>query len=238
MEEQVEALVQKTWAKYQTLPQNQRLLIAVSGIPGSGKTTLAKSVTNLINGLSSSTPPGDSAIASFIPMDGYHYSRAHLSSMSDPQNAHARRGAEFTFDGASYLTLVQKLRTPISPSSTTIYAPSFDHALKDPVESDISIPPSSRILIFEGLYLSLDKSPWKEAARLMDELWFVEVDFEIAGARLAKRHVRAGLVENEEAGWRRARENDLVNGQQIVDNRLGGISEVVRSREDERWKDT
>lgn len=202
-----------------------------------GKTTLAKTVATNLNTLASVTATGSPAIACFIPMDGYHYSRAHLSSMPDPKNAHARRGAEFTFDGPSYLTLVQKLRAPITSSSATIFAPSFDHALKDPVADDIPILSTSKVLIFEGNYLSLNKEPWNKAAALMDELWFVEVDFEIAGARLARRHVKAGLVENEEAGWRRARENDLVNGQEIVDGRLKGISEVVRSWEDEDWKD-
>ena len=31
-------------------------------------------------------------------MDGYHYYRSELDEMSDPELAHARRGAEFTFD--------------------------------------------------------------------------------------------------------------------------------------------
>jgi len=36
MEEQVDRLVQKTWAKYKDTPKSKRLMIAVSGIPGSG----------------------------------------------------------------------------------------------------------------------------------------------------------------------------------------------------------
>lgn len=36
MDEQVERLVKKAWAQYQETPKSKRLLIAVSGIPGSG----------------------------------------------------------------------------------------------------------------------------------------------------------------------------------------------------------
>jgi len=117
-------------------------------------------------------------------MDGYHLTRAQLSAMPDPAYAHSRRGAPFTFDGEAYLTLIKLVRQPITTSSKTVFAPSFDHAIKDPVENDIAIEPSTRVLVFEGNYLSLNKEPWNMAARLMDERWFVEVAFGIAKKRL------------------------------------------------------
>ena len=112
----------------------------------------------------------------------------------------------------------------------------FDHAVKDPVADDIPIHPSARILIFEGNYLSLGSgaTEWREAAKLMDELWFVDVDFHTAKRRLVSRHIQAGLADNEESAARRAEENDLVNGKQIVDGRLE-VHEVVKSQEDENW---
>jgi pantothenate kinase len=198
-------------------------------------------------------------------MDGYHLTRAQLSALPDPVTAHARRGAEFTFDGASFLTLVRRLRGPRSnqqlPSSSSsflsspprsadgvlnsddgdddngiIYAPSFDHALKDPVENSISILPlpAHRIVVVEGIYVLLDKSPWREAAELMDLKVFVKVDREIARGRLARRHVAAGIVETLEEGDRRARENDLVNGD-MIESLLMPVDEVLESREDVRW---
>lgn len=212
-------------------------MIAVSGIPGSGKTTLAAVVAKRLQELYArqSSKKDDSApLATFIPMDGYHLSRAQLDAMPDPITAHARRGAAFTFDGASFLSLVHSLRSPITSSTPTLHAPSFDHAKKDPVENDIAIPPSTRLIIFEGNYLSLNKSPWKNAAQLMDELWFVEVDFDVARKRLVRRHVRSGIAEDGESAGRRADENDLVNGREIVKNRLE-VQEVIQSREDRKW---
>lgn len=167
-------------------------------------------------------------------MDGYHLSRAQLSAMPDPTHAHARRGAAFTFDAPSFLSLIKLVRAPLTASTPIIYAPSFDHALKDPRENDIPIPPSTRILVFEGNYLSLGEGCWKEAAALMDELWFVEVDFEVARRRLVPRHVKAGIAADEEAADRRVTENDLVNGEHIVKGRLK-VDEVIVSKEDDRW---
>ena len=68
----------------------------------------------------------------------------------------------------------------------------------------------------------------------MDELWFVDVDFETARQRLVDRHVKAGIAEDEQDAQKRVTENDLVNGKEIVDGRLE-VQEVVVSREDETW---
>ena len=176
-------------------------------------------------------------IATFLPMDGYHLTRAQLSAMPDPHTAHARRGAAFTFDAPAFLGLVKRLREPLCPETATIFAPSFDHAVKDPVANDIPIPASSRIIVMEGNYLSLGTGApeWKEAAEMMDELWFVEVKEDVARERLVKRHVTSGIAPDLEAGYRRADENDLANGREIIEGRLP-VTEVIHSREDSGWK--
>ena len=170
-------------------------------------------------------------------MDGYHLTRAQLSAMPDPHTAHARRGAAFTFDAPAFLELVKKLREPLCPETGTIYAPSFDHAVKDPVADDIPIAPTSRIVVMEGNYLSLGKGApeWKEAAGMMDELWFVQVDEDVARQRLIHRHVESGIAANEDEAARRADENDLVNGKEITEGRLE-VDEVIYSRDDPHWR--
>ncbi|KAG9243016.1 phosphoribulokinase/uridine kinase [Calycina marina] len=235
MEEQVDRLVEKVWTKFQSLPHDQRYIIAVSGVPGSGKSTLAATVSARLNTLHTTASPSTPEIAAFIPMDGYHFTRAQLSAMPDPAHAHARRGAAFTFDSSSFLSLVQSLRSPLLSSTPVISAPSFSHALKDPVANDIPIPPSTRILVFEGNYLSLGEGDWMSAAGLMDELWFVEVDFEVAAKRLIPRHVKAGIAKDEEEARKRVWENDLVNGREIVEKRMR-VDEVVVSVAEESWK--
>jgi pantothenate kinase len=166
-------------------------------------------------------------------MDGLHLTRAQLSQMADPATAFARRGAAFTFDADGWLGLVQRLRAPVVDASDVL-APSFDHAVKDPVADDIRVGPEKRIVVLEGNYVLLQDGRWKEAAALLDERWFVSVDEDVAGRRLVARHVAAGIVSSEEEGWERVRGNDLLNGREIV--RLKGVvDEEVVSREDARW---
>ncbi|CAP99062.1 hypothetical protein E8E15_005235 [Penicillium rubens] len=236
MDQQVDRLVNKTWAKFCSTADDARLMIAISGIPGSGKTGLATMMAARINKIyTSENPKTPTPIAIALPMDGYHLTRAHLAAMPDPVNAAARRGAAFTFDGEKFLELVRALREPLTARTGCLYAPSFDHAIKDPVDGDIAIPASCRVLFFEGNYLSLDREPWRTAAGLMDELWFVDVDFEVARKRLVVRHVKAGIARDEAEADERARENDLVNGREIVDQRLP-VQEVVTSIFDPVWE--
>ncbi|RDA93575.1 hypothetical protein CP533_6162 [Ophiocordyceps camponoti-saundersi (nom. inval.)] len=227
MEAQVERLVDKTWSKYQALAPDQRLLIGIAGIPGSGKTTLSKIVSQQINDRAAND------VSIFVPMDGFHLTRAALSAMADPARAHARRGAAFTFDAPKFLTLMTALRrVPIEPSP--VLAPSFDHAIKDPKDEDISVQPWHRVVILEGNYLALDEPVWRDAASLLDDLWFVQVDEEVARRRLRERHVRAGIARDLEEADLRVTENDLVNGAEIIARRLP-VNEVVCSKEDDEW---
>ena len=263
MEAQVERLADKAWgkrprraallshanqrlAKLQQTSLSARVLIAVSGIPGSGKTTLALTVAKGVNDRqhadfqkqypnSPASSPSQPDVASVVPLDGYHLTRKQLNEMPNAEEAVFRRGAAFTFDGEGFVKLVEKLRKPMSPETKTIYAPSFDHSIRDPVENDIGIAPTTRMVIFEGLYTALDKDPWREAAKLMDELWFVEVDMDVAIARLVKRHVGSGISPDAEHARKRIMQSDMRNGKEILEFRLP-VQEIVQSREDEEWK--
>jgi pantothenate kinase len=232
--------------KLQAASASTRLLIAIAGIPGSGKTTLASSVAKGVNDLhhakfheqypnSLSKSPSHPDIASVVPLDGYHLTRKQLSEMPNAEEAVFRRGAAFTFDGDKYLELVKKVRKPLAPETYTIYAPSFDHAVKDPVEDDIPIAPTTQVVIFEGLYTMLDREPWREAAKLMDELWFIDVPVDLAVARLVKRHVASGISSDPEHARIRVMESDMRNGREILEYRLP-VQEIVKSVEDDSWK--
>ena len=155
--------------------------------------------------------------------------------MPNAEEAIFRRGAAFTFDAQSYLALVEKVRNPILPETPTIYAPSFDHAVKDPVANDIAIPPTARIVLFEGLYTALDEPGWRDAHALMDETWFVDASILIATRRVAKRNYAAGISKSLEESLDRAEANDMKNGREILDKRLP-VQEVVPSVEDQTWK--
>jgi len=84
-----------------------------------------------------------------------------------------RRGAPFTFDSESFVQLVQQLScspvTETDETENTIWAPSFDHAIKDPVERDIRISSSQKIILLEGSYLLLDEYPWNLIREMASE---------------------------------------------------------------------
>jgi pantothenate kinase len=192
-------------------------LIGIAGIPASGKSTLAVLVIDKINQLldeqhSSTLEPTvlkSTTKAILVGLDGWHLTRAQLDAMPDPKLAHDRRGSHWTFDAHGYVSFICQSREPVLPgATTTITAPSFDHAVKDPCPHAITILPEHRIIIVEGLYTFLSLSPWVDAGKLLDERWLVELDPTVASNRLVKRHVQSGVAKDlEEAQWR-AVEND------------------------------
>ena len=206
----------------------RRLLVGISGIPASGKSTFARFLTdriNLILALRPKLPKAQSQLsdsndiqakvadvkppqAILIGLDGWHLTRAQLDVFPDPQTAHDKRGSHWTFDGAGYVSFVRALRDAIGSNASVINAPSFDHTLKDPTPDAVSIYPYHRIVIIEGLYTFLAIKPWSEGGLLLDERWFIQVDPVEARRRLVKRHVLTGVAKSlKEAEWR-ADEND------------------------------
>lgn len=171
------------------------------GIPGAGKSVFARLLLQNINELLN-----DETLVAVVGLDGWHLTRAQLDAMPDSKLAHERRGIHWTFDAQGYVEFILKLR---QETSSIVTAPSFDHAVKDPVPDAISVYPHHRIVIIEGLYAFLDVDPWSKAAALLDYRFFIRVGFEVAKSRLAKRHFVSGITQTLEDGTRRAEQNDL-----------------------------
>ncbi|OIW11277.1 hypothetical protein TanjilG_28368 [Lupinus angustifolius] len=125
---------------------NFKHLVALAGPPGAGKSTVANEVVRRVNKLwsekassmDSQIKPPDVAIV--IPMDGFHLYRSELDAMENPEEAHARRGGK-----------------------GSVYVPSFDHGVGDPVEDDIFV-----------------------------NLQFIDIDIDKAMQRVLKRHISTG----------------------------------------------
>ncbi|TPX54587.1 hypothetical protein PhCBS80983_g05869 [Powellomyces hirtus] len=195
-------------------PLRKRIIVAVGGIPGSGKSTLCAAVAASINS-ALQTPT-----AIVVAMDGFHLTKAQLGLSEQPALYWARRGAHFTFNGHALLALVKQLAEPYSPTSPAITAPSFDHALGDPVPHDISVEPCHQVVLLEGLYVLVETlSPWKDIRALCTVEHWVDVDLDVARERVAKRHLQAGLVKSLEEGRARWENNDFLNAQFVLKSR-------------------
>ncbi|CAG8477841.1 4725_t:CDS:2 [Paraglomus brasilianum] len=192
-----------------SLPARRRFLLAIAGIPGSGKSTFAK---NIVNGVNNSF---EHEAAVLVPMDGFHYTKKELEGFENPEEARMRRGAHWTFNAQGLLSLISLLREDITDAP--IFAPSFIHGIGDPKEDDIQVSITHRLVVLEGLYLHLtEPPPWNEISSNMDELWFITVDPALARSRLIKRHMKSGIALTEDAAAHRADTNDIPNGEFLL----------------------
>lgn len=195
---------------HSTSNTSQRIVIALAGPPGSGKSTVAGIVASRINAQVHQTN-----FAKVIPMDGFHLSRAYLDQLPNRAEAYARRGAAWTFDAHGVVTLATLLQKSKQNPEQVIYAPSFDHVLKDPQMDGVMISSEVSIVILEGNWLLLDEQPWSAISGLVDDTWFVDVDPRLARDRIAKRHLISGIEKTWEGAVRRAETNDLRNGDEV-----------------------
>lgn len=187
----------------------KRVVIALAGPPGSGKSTAAQRVVDLLN------RDEQEPWAQVLPMDGFHYTQKYLEGLPNRDEAFMRRGADWTFDAAHLLDFVRSLRQSNTNSADVIRAPGFDHAMKDPTPDAITIGPRTSLIILEGSWLLLDQQPWKEISSLVDDTWFIDVEPELARLRIARRHVQAGIEPDVLHALARADSNDMLNGTRI-----------------------
>ena len=194
--------------------KHKRIVIGLVGLPGSGKSTLADQLVASVNArleapLEAHSDPHTetpAALAVALSMDGFHLTKAVLAQFADPAAALARRGSPWTFDPAGLARKVQQLRKNLDESSTW---PDFQHGVGDPVADAISVHPSTKLIIVEGLYLLHREHGWNLSG-LLDECWYLDTSMDVAMARLVKRHMASWGFNREQALHRLAM-NDRLN---------------------------
>lgn len=203
------------------LPGSERVLVALAGPPGSGKTTIAVNIVRALTDLPS--PPKTVAVS----VDGFHLPLAALRELPNSDEAIARRGAPWTFDAKSAVEMVRNLKTSAGSKAVTI--PTFDHAVKDPVADGLVVDPGVQVCILEGNYLLCDEGSWSEIADIVDERWLVKVDENLARSRVASRHLRAGIEPTMKLALARTDYNDIPNGRYIMEHSAGRYDVQVES---------
>ena len=173
-----------------------RVIVALAGAPGSGKSWLADRLADLLN----VRRPG---LAEVLPMDGYHYDDLYLV----PAGLRPRKGAPDTYDvGGLYHTL-HRLR---ARNEAEVAVPVFDRGLEIARAGARLIPAKVPVIVAEGNWLLLDQAPWSRLQPLFDITVIVDVPEPVLRARLRARWEGFGLTEAEITT--KLEENDLPNG--------------------------
>eukprot|EP00977_Amphora_coffeiformis_P001603 scaffold307_cov162-Amphora_coffeaeformis.AAC.19 len=151
------------------------LLVGVVGIPGSGKSTSCEILASYL---------GDRSIV--MPMDGYHLSLDQLAQLPDPADVIYRRGAPDTFDPASLIRDLERIKKSKEP---VVKMPGFCHAVGDPQPDQHSfVRDDYDIVIVEGIYLMHGADGWERVHDLLDFCIYIEADVDICIDRLKIRN--------------------------------------------------
>ncbi len=175
-----------------------RIILAVAGPPGSGKSTLSAALVQVLE----DRAPG---MAAELPMDGFHLDNAVL----DARGLRARKGAPETFDFDGYRAALGRLR-----AGESVAVPVFDRGLDLARAGAAVVGPEQRIVVSEGNYLLLGRSPWDGLAGMFDVTLFLSVSEHELRARLVRRWLDHGLSEPDAVA--RAEGNDLANARLVL----------------------
>lgn len=175
-----------------------RLMVAIAGAPGSGKTTLAANLAARLG-----------PMAVVLAMDGFHLDNARLRQMG----LFHRKGAPETFDAEGFVNLLRDVR-----NKANVSFPTFNRGEDKTIPGMGKIDKDSRIVLVEGNYLLLTIPPWSDLAGLFDVTVRLEVGREELEDRLVTRWLDHGLPAAEARA--RALGNDMKNADYVIENSL------------------
>lgn len=179
----------------------RRRLVAVTGAPASGKSTLADELAKRLILAKRQ--------AVVVPMDGFHLDNRLL----EARGLLPRKGAPETFDGDGFVRLVKALK-----AGGEVIAPVFDRTRDLAIAGAVAVPAEAEFVIVEGNYLMFDEQPWSALAPLWDVSARLDVPMPELRARLI--HHWLSLNYSRAVATRRAEGNDIPNAQRVIDRAL------------------
>jgi len=177
-----------------------RLIVAIAGAPGSGKSTVADALAERLNASAEGT-------AAVLPMDGFHYDDLYLV----PAGLRPRKGAPDTFDVGGLRHLLQRLRKRDEPF---VAVPVFDRTLEIARAGARLVPAGVQVIVVEGNYLLLARGDWPSLRPMFDLTVMVDVPEALLRARLTARWQHYQLTPAEILA--KLEDNDLPNGRLIM----------------------
>ncbi|MGM4979785.1 MULTISPECIES: nucleoside triphosphate hydrolase [Rhizobium] len=179
----------------------KRILVAIAGPPGAGKSTLADNVVKALKA------KGESA--EVLPMDGFHMDNAVLIE----KGLLKRKGVPESFDVRAFLDIVRAVRA----ADQEVLVPVFDRSREIAIASARVVSPDHRFIVIEGNYLLFSQGKWAELEGMFDYSIMLAPPMEVLEQRLWERW--KGYDLDDEAARAKVYGNDLPNGRLILENR-------------------
>jgi pantothenate kinase len=161
-----------------------RLMTAVAGPPGSGKTAFATILVAVVN-----AEAGED-VAVLVGLDGWHYPNDYLAT----HYVDRVKGAPETFNAAEAGRCLSEIR-----GGRHVSFPVYSRRLHEPISGRGSVDSRHKIVIVEGNYLLMDEGPWRRVRELFDVRIFISAPREILVASLTERHQRGGKTPDATA---------------------------------------
>ena len=169
-----------------------RLIVGLTGAPGSGKSTLVERIGAEL--------AARELLAGCVPMDGFHMSGAVLAELG----RRGRKGAPDTFDVAGYIATLDRVRGPDEFGlPAEVLAPVYRRDLHEPVAAGTRVT-GSGVVLTEGNYLALESGGCEGVRTRIDLLVMIDVAQDELIRRLIARHKSFGRSHVAAAHWVRA----------------------------------
>ncbi|NVK32405.1 MAG: nucleoside/nucleotide kinase family protein [Gammaproteobacteria bacterium] len=177
----------------------QRILVAIVGAPGSGKSTTSEWLAESLR----DTHQLDTQV---VPMDGFHYDNAIL----DARDLRPRKGAPETFDVDGLENLLARL----AKGDKDVAVPVFEREVDLARASARLIPQHTQVLLIEGNYLLLQADPWSALRQYFDLSAMIDADEVTLRQRLMQRWL--DLDYSEESARTKVEGNDMLNAKRVL----------------------
>jgi putative kinase len=167
----------------------KRILVAVAGPPGSGKTAFATLLVAVIN----ASAQNEKAV--LIQQDGWHYSNAYLDSHMVYHNGEEiplrrLKGSPETYDTDAAYAFLENIK-----AGAQMDYPVYSRRMHEPIPNAGYITANHKIMVLEGNYWLLKEDPWCKFQKLFDERIFLTTSPEKLVDGLRQRHLRGGKTK-------------------------------------------